>query len=291
MIQLLDNSRKDDAISFLEQHVSTSMFMLENITQIGLNPVDHDRGADYFIYLDDTQTIQGIMCLTNKGFLQSQMPGSSKEKIPEMLKTLLEYTQRGVHGIAMEDSQFRIVLDTLNIPENLFDLNETEKLFQVDLKTASLIAEKSDFTICGHHDIPLDLVTQWMVDYDVEALGTTPSKEHMQQTHEDMKNKPKDVLRWGLKSGNDFIAYGGFNSSYKEFLQVGPMWTPVKHRGKGYARYLLSRMLEWGLNNGYTKSLLFTNNLPAIKAYEALGYQEMGTFSLALLNQIFVPKG
>lgn len=53
--------------------------------------------------------------------------------------------------------------------------------------------------------------------------------------------------------------------------------TAKKQRGRGYARQLISAMLDWGKHNGATKAYVQveTNNQSAINLYDKLGFTEV----------------
>ena len=280
----------DVIIPFLEHHIQTNIFMLNNFKTGGLNPSKETLAGDYFGLFDDTATLQGVMAHYNSGSLMLQVP-KNLECIAELAKTLLSATKRPIRAILGEASQVEQILQTLHIPDEHFDMQETESLMELNIDDTQLIPKNDSFTFLHNKDIPNEIITDWMVNYDVEALGTKPSAKHRQETKEEIIAKEHTKNRWGLKFENHFVAYGGFNAAYKKTVQVGPMWTPVELRSKGYARYLLSRMLEWAKNEGHTKCILFTNTLPAIRSYQSIGFKETGAFKLCILNKPYMFKG
>ena len=62
------------------------------------------------------------------------------------------------------------------------------------------------------------------------------------------------------------------------------MFTPPELRGRGYARAAVAGSLLDARSAGARRSTLFTNleNVAAIRAYEALGYERIGDYGLIL---------
>lgn len=78
-----------------------------------------------------------------------------------------------------------------------------------------------------------------------------------------------------------------FNARLPEIVQVGGVWTPPELRGRGYARCVIAAHLRVARRSGADRAILFTDeeNLPAQRAYEALGFSEIGTYGLAFLEE------
>ena len=76
------------------------------------------------------------------------------------------------------------------------------------------------------------------------------------------------------------------NAKFKPFNQVGGVWTPVSERGQGYARMVVAGSLQHATEQGYSMSVLFTDdlNIGAQKAYESLGYKHIGEFGLYMVD-------
>ena len=89
---------------------------------------------------------------------------------------------------------------------------------------------------------------------------------------------------WILLRDSEPVSLSGFNARLPDMVQIGPVWTPPEHRNRGYARTLVAMTLQKAKQCGVKKSILFTDNPAAAKAYEAVGFQQIGLFRLALLN-------
>ena len=69
-------------------------------------------------------------------------------------------------------------------------------------------------------------------------------------------------------------------------MGAGGVWTPPELRGRGYGRAAVAASLLDARADGVGRSILFTgdDNVPAIKAYAALGYRLIGDHRILLLK-------
>ena len=69
-------------------------------------------------------------------------------------------------------------------------------------------------------------------------------------------------------------------------VQVGGVWTPPQLRNRGYARAVVAGALLAVRAAGVRRSVLFTAeaNLPAQRAYAALGFTRIGDWALIFLR-------
>lgn len=57
---------------------------------------------------------------------------------------------------------------------------------------------------------------------------------------------------------------------------LGFMFVPENHRGKGINKMIMAKLLDWARDQGLTEIRLnvYTDNLPAIRAYEKVGFYD-----------------
>ena len=91
----------------------------------------------------------------------------------------------------------------------------------------------------------------------------------------------------GPRSRREIVACTGFNANLTEAVQVGGVWTPPELRGRGYGRCVVAQSLLDVRAEGVEKGILFTGdqNVPAVKAYAALGFKRIGDYRLLLLQE------
>lgn len=72
-----------------------------------------------------------------------------------------------------------------------------------------------------------------------------------------------------------------------EAVQVGGVWTPSELRRQGYARAVVATSLLDARADSAELAILFTGeeNIPAQKAYLALGFEHVGDYQITLLRE------
>src|SRR5438094_89407 len=90
---------------------------------------------------------------------------------------------------------------------------------------------------------------------------------------------------WVLISGTRPVAYSVFNAMLPEIVQIGGVWTPPEHRGRGYARSVVAGSLLAARKQGVQRAVLFADptNAMARAAYLAIGFRIVGDYGLVLL--------
>ncbi|MBN1581559.1 MAG: hypothetical protein JXA89_12720 [Anaerolineae bacterium] len=83
------------------------------------------------------------------------------------------------------------------------------------------------------------------------------------------------------------MACRSFNAAILEAVQVGGVWTPPALRGRGYGRCVVAASLLDARADSVEQAILFTGekNIPAQKAYMALGFRPIGDYRIALLQE------
>ena len=70
------------------------------------------------------------------------------------------------------------------------------------------------------------------------------------------------------------------------------VWTPPELRSQGYGRAAVAASLLAVQEEGVHTAILFTGeeNIPAQKAYEALGFRHIGDYRITLLKEALSPE-
>ncbi len=90
---------------------------------------------------------------------------------------------------------------------------------------------------------------------------------------------------YGIFDSGRLVAMAGQRLHQPEFVEVSAVCTHPDARGRGYARALMSLVIEEMLQRGKTPILhTFADNYPAIRVYEGLGFTLRRTLHLAVLK-------
>ncbi len=89
----------------------------------------------------------------------------------------------------------------------------------------------------------------------------------------------------GIFESGRLLAMAGQRMRVPGFVEVSAVCTHPDARGRGYARTLMSAVMELIVSEGSTPFLhTFSDNHSAIRVYEALGYAKRCTFHLSVLK-------
>ena len=134
-------------------------------------------------------------------------------------------------------------------------------------------------------DIDRQLLFQWRKAYEIEALAAIDNQNLDTLVESFIKKVLKNEDYWVLFVDDNPVCLSGFSVALSDIVQIGGVWTPPDHRCKGYARTLLALTLVKARERGIEKAILFTDSAAAAKAYEAVGFQHIGYYRLAILKQ------
>lgn len=275
----LNNNDVPEVERFLAQHAESSMFLRSNMARAGLEYQDRDYAGEYWGVFDG-EKITGVLAHYWNGNVMMQCPGLND--LLQLASTFMEEKTRKVKGVLGLEEQAALIVNVLDIPSEQFGINNSEGLFSLDLNDL-VMPDCEGFSLISPTLMDQDLLFEWMRDYDIEALGYEDGPalyEHINQRIERMKDGTIVTL---IHDGQP-VSLAGCNACVGDMNQTGPVWTPPDHRGKGFARRVTAMLLEQEKASGIKRSILFTNNPAAEKAYVSLGYKRIGDYRLALLK-------
>ncbi len=284
-IRLLKSKDKKLLEEYLEPHKSETMFICSNLLSAGIEYKGKYFEGEYFGYFnekhDNKEKLLGIIVHYWNGNI---MMHASNNLVLERLTTYLKkHLNRNVAGVLGISDQACYVINELGLSDSIFSINRDEGLYDLCLSSLKTVDLPIDCNIVPAEEVPIDTLIQWMTDYEIEALGAIKNDALSGRVN----NKVERIRNgdcFALLQDNVPVSLVGFNSKLKDMLQIGPVWTPIKYRNKGFARRLLASALLKEKSHGIKKAILFTDNPAAIKAYEAIGFKEIGTYRLALLK-------
>lgn len=131
-------------------------------------------------------------------------------------------------------------------------------------------------------DAPRALLLQWLADYQTEALGTEARTAQRRALDDLERYQQADSHRVLMVEGRA-CAMTGINARAGDMVQVGGVYTPPDLRGRGHARRAVALHLQEHRRTGTSAAVLFAANVPAQRAYEAIGFRQIGLWCLLLL--------
>ncbi len=284
-IRLLKSQDNKLLEEYLEPHKSETMFIYSNFQSAGIEYKGQCFEGEYFGYFnkkhDNREKLLGVIVHYSNGHI---IMHASNNLVLERLTTYLKkHLNRDIAGVSGISAQASYVINELGLSDSIFSINRDAGLYDLCLSSLNAVDLQINCNIIPAKEVPIDTLIQWITDYEIEALGADKN-----DALSDRVNNKVERIRNGdgfaMLKDNIPVSLVGFNSKLKDMLQVGPVWTPTEYRNKGFARRLLASALLKQKSHGIKKAILFSDNPAAIKAYEAIGFKQIGTYRLALLK-------
>ena len=255
----------------LEGRIEMSMFPLSNLRHHGMGG-GHPYAMRFWGHGDPLDSVLG---LTENGMVLPQIP---PERAPEAVAALVGQRLLGIVGDSRQVSALQVALGAWDNP---VQLDREEGLLSLSLADLRMPTTEG-VRLAPLSDAPRDLLVRWRAASEREALGAGDAAEAQAEA---------DVASWldagthrVLLKGAEPVAMTGFNARLPGIVQVGAVWTPPEHRRQGFARAAVALHLAEARAEGVTRAILFTANPFATRAYEALGFREVGRFTLLLFG-------
>jgi RimJ/RimL family protein N-acetyltransferase len=274
--------------AFLLPRVDSSMFLIGNMRAAGLADQGQTYQGSYAAALEAGR-ITGVAAHYWNGNLILQAPAHLEQLWPAAVQA----SGRPVKGIVGPAGQVEAVKTSLGIEPDQIQLDETENLYSLNL--ANLVEPEAlrSGRVRGRRIGPadLELVIRWRIAYSLETLGADDTPELRESSRASIERSLKEGSTWLLEEDGQPVACTSFNTAIAEAVQVGGVWTPPELRGRSYARCAVAASLLDARAEGVARAILFTGkrNLPAQKAYLALGFRQIGDYRLLLLNRPVSP--
>jgi uncharacterized protein len=274
--------------AFLLPRLATSMFLLSNARASGLR----DTGKPYtgtYAAAFQGDAIIGVVAHFWNGTLMPQVP-TSVALLDRLWRAAVAASGRPVRGVVGADDQACAIKAAAGLDDADLRLDYREKLYRLDLADLIVPEPLATGAVVARPATPddLDSLTDWGVAYRAESLGEPakpPTAAQRRANRETTAREIDEGRYWVLEDGGRLVAMTGFNARIAEAVQVGGVYTPPPLRSRGYARCAVAGSLLGVREAGARLAILFTGeeNVPAQRAYAALGFRHIGYFRLSLM--------
>jgi RimJ/RimL family protein N-acetyltransferase len=278
MIRVATDADRPALEAFLARHANSSMFLRSNLAEAGIGNVDHPHGTLFLLQMAG-EGIAGVFGLTNEGFALCQAPRADAGVWAECADAV---RGRMVKGITGPDGQVGHAITALGLPDAAFSFDAVEPLYRLHL--ADLILPDGPADIRAPQTLDVDTLTFWYLGYERDtglAAGADATTRSIERAVNAIQG---DVTRLLIMNGKP-VAMTAFNAQFDDMVQIGGVYTPPDQRGQGYARRVVAAHLAEARAKGTKTAILFSNNDAASRAYEAIGFQRVGSYRVAVLHE------
>jgi predicted GNAT family acetyltransferase len=276
----------DEAVleAFLLPRLETSMFLISNMRESGLDYDGERFTGDYVAAFEDGR-MTAVMAHFWNGIVITQAP----VHLDALWRETLMASRRPLKGIIGPHEQVRVLKNMLSLESVALQLDRREILYSLALDALVVPEALRTRQVTGRRvelrDV--DILARWRVGYEVEALGEEETEQLWANERAMAKRVVDDGNTWILEAHGQPVATSAFNSRIAEAVQIGGVWTPPEFRRRGYARCVVAQSLLDARAEGVQKAILFTDedNIPAQKAYTALGFRHISDYYLLMLRE------
>ncbi|WP_209506654.1 GNAT family N-acetyltransferase [Ruegeria sp. HKCCSP335] len=260
---------------FLARYPDSSMFLRSNLAAHGVGLNANEYSSRYFIWGEDR--VQGVFGLSKKGYLMVQLPDAETEAAECFARMIEDETVLGMTGDA---HQVEVTLGALGLGQAKYRLNHDEPLYRRDLHGLTEAP-------VPYRDLRADdraRLHTWFTDY-IEDTGQAAGEEARELAAERVEAELTAGRAIVLMEGDAPVAMASVNAKVHDQIQVGGVFVPRKNRNRGLGRRVTTALMQKAKSEGAAAAILFANNAPAARAYEAIGFQQVGWYKVALLQE------
>jgi RimJ/RimL family protein N-acetyltransferase len=282
-IRILQPGDEATLEAFLLPRIASSMFLLGNMRAAGLEDEGEPYQGTYAATFSGGKIVSVVAHYWNDNLiLQAPVHRDA------LWRKAVEVSGRPIGGLIGPEEQVDPVKDGLDIDETRIQLDETERLYTLTLDELAVPdALTSGQAIARRADVrDLAFLTTWRVAYGAETLGESETGQSRKRARSTMERLIRQKRTWVLEVDGEPVACSSFNTATEEAVQVGGVWTPPDLRSRGYGRAVVAASLLDARAEGVKTAILFTGeeNVPARRAYAALGFRRVGAYRIVLLS-------
>ncbi|MDD3958200.1 MAG: GNAT family N-acetyltransferase [Candidatus Izemoplasmatales bacterium] len=139
---------------------------------------------------------------------------------------------------------------------------------------------KGDIEMPRNADRPI--LKQWMSDFYI-MVGEKPSEDIVEKKLMDIIDHQSLFV---YRHHGEIVTMAGFSRPFKQTVSLAYVYTPEKHRGKGFATHCVERLTEWLLAR-YEGVTLYTDlsNPVSNNIYQKIGYRPVGDSVVYTVSQ------
>lgn len=266
-----DASRMD---AFLAQHAETSMFLRGNLEAHGIGFSDHPNSTRVLLWEKGAEF--GVFGVSKAGYLMTQMPGMTDAAAHAFLRAIPGQKVLGMTGDAQQVKTIMRVFDLDARPRRLC---HDEPLYSLALDQLDGSAPLSRLMV--EDDLPL--LEPWFEKYLFETG---------QSSRIEAAAGAPGLARAALVGGSTElllvddtpVAMAALNAKAADLVQIGGVFVPEAQRGNGYGGTITLALLHRVRQAGASRAISFANNPIAARCYEQIGFEHIGQYRIALLQ-------
>jgi predicted GNAT family acetyltransferase len=292
IIRILEPQDQPALEAFCLPRVTSSMFLLSNSRAAGLVDNGERYQGTYAVAFEKGDAeMTGVVAHYWNRMLNPQAP----DHLDELWRAAVRASGRSIGGAIGPSDQVHAMVEAWRAEGWTVDvqLDQEERLYSLSLDELRVPEALRTGRLRGRRITPedLDQIVRWKVAFEVESLQEEDGPSLREDSRVSVERKLEQGHMWLVEErtaegDHAPVATSGFNAALREAVQIGPVYTPPELRSRGYGRAVVAASLLDARAEGVQTAILFTgeDNLPAQKAYTALGFRHVGAYRVLLLR-------
>ncbi|MEM6739729.1 MAG: GNAT family N-acetyltransferase [Pseudomonadota bacterium] len=262
--------------AFLAQHPTTSLFLRSNLARFGPCGGEGSHATKMWLAERDG-AIRAVYGISSFGMAMLQAP--ALDSLPAFAAAVEGQALAGVTG---DPSQVDTLRRTLGLEDARTRHDEAEPLY--DLPLDQLRIPDGTTRLIRARDRDFETLCAWRLRYHVDLFGAPADEAAVTAKGDIERMVEEDRLRVLVDAAGTPMAKTGFNATLPDIVQIGYVYTPPTQRSQGHARRAVALHLAEAREAGVSRAILFAANEPACRAYEAIGFERIGDYTILLFD-------
>jgi uncharacterized protein len=261
--------------AFFHERRDSSMFLRSSVRRGGLGRTTY-AGA-----FRDARLV-GVVAHGSNGTLLLQAPAS----LPGLVQACVSWSQRRISGLSGPLDQVHRARTVLGLDAADVSLQGDEGLYALDLTDLVVPEALATGAVACRPPVSSErnALCDWRLAYDVEAIGALDTPEQRARASAYLDAQIAEQRVWVAVKNEVPVSIAGFNAELPDMVQLGGIYTPPEHRGRGFAKVAVAGSLLMARERGVSRAVLFTSNSSAVRTYAALGFVRVGEYSVVLFK-------
>lgn len=138
----------------------------------------------------------------------------------------------------------------------------------------------------------VDLLARWLTDFQTEAMAgkvaAASSVDAVAQVRRSMAAGSGQIL-W--RDGGVPVSLATVGAPHQGMSRIGPVYTPVEFRGRGYGRAVTAASAQWAIDRGAEHVVLFTDlsNRVSNFIYQQIGFRPIADALEVIFHPVRLP--
>ncbi|WP_353097412.1 GNAT family N-acetyltransferase [Tissierella praeacuta] len=262
MIRLLTQADKKIILEYLKRSEIETSFLYANIIEFGVdNKKDVRRCADYYGFFNG-QVLKGILPFYNLGSCIPHYEDTAA--VPSFAEI-------------MKDRRFEFLLGMEKVIKPLYEKIKSYKEVQ-EYDESSYFTNRNfkPFILNGVDFINVNSlsgedIVGFILDGHINGFNHVVTREDIRKTLIQRGEEEEFII---AKKDGKMVAQACVQTYTSQINQIGGVYTIENERGRGYYKAVVSEMCSRIIAKNKIPTLsVKKNNIPAVKAYTALGFE------------------